>query len=122
MQKRLRFFEKDTVDWGGPSLAKFYRDVFDLKHQNAALWNGAYGGTQQKLSANDAHTVYAYARTRDQNTVLVALNFGNRRAQVAYTGLQPEGEYSDWFSKSKLTLSASGQIEVPAHGYRVLVR
>ena len=32
MKKRLRFFEKDTVDWNGPSLASFYRAMFELKH------------------------------------------------------------------------------------------
>ena len=33
MKKRLRFFEKDTVDWNGPSLASFYRTMFDLQAQ-----------------------------------------------------------------------------------------
>ena len=30
LSKRLRFFERDTVDWAGPSLASWYRRVFDL--------------------------------------------------------------------------------------------
>jgi hypothetical protein len=46
VRKRLRFFEKDTVDWSGPSLAPFYRSLFDLKHQHEALANGAAGGQQ----------------------------------------------------------------------------
>ena len=37
LTKRLRFFDKDTVDWSGPSLVGFYRSMFDLKHANEAL-------------------------------------------------------------------------------------
>lgn len=121
LHKRLRFFEKDTVDWNGASLAPFYRAVFELKHANQALWNGQSGGDQQKVMT-DGGRVYAFTRTREQNAVLVVLNFGDAQARVRYSGLQQPGEYTDWFSKTKLSLSASGQLEVPAHGYRVLVR
>ena len=47
--KRLRFFEKDTVDWSGPSLAPFYTALFDLKERAPALGNGPWGGAQTKL-------------------------------------------------------------------------
>ncbi|HLB09658.1 MAG TPA: alpha-amylase family glycosyl hydrolase, partial [Gemmatimonadaceae bacterium] len=68
MRKRLRFFDRDTVNWSGPSLAGFYRTMVDLKHTQPALANGAAGGTQTTLTtAKDR--VYAYTRTRDTNTV-----------------------------------------------------
>ena len=31
------------------------------------------------------------------------------------------GAYVDWFSHAPVTLPASGTIDIPAHGYRVLV-
>lgn len=122
MRKRLRFFDKDTVDWSGPSLAGFYRTVFDLKHKNHALWNGAYGGPQTKLKTDGGDRVYAFTRTRAHNTVLVAVNFGDAPARVAYSGLSPAGRYTDWFGKSRVDLFAAGPLDIPAHGYRVLVR
>jgi glycosidase len=122
MHKRLRFFEKDTVNWNGPSLADFYRALFALKHSQPALANGAWGGPQMALATTAGDRVYAFTRTRDANTVLVAVNFGAAAAKAAYTGLARPGEYTDWFSKTKATLAASGTLDVPAHGYRVLVR
>ncbi|MEP7347544.1 MAG: alpha-amylase family glycosyl hydrolase, partial [Gemmatimonadaceae bacterium] len=110
LHKRLRFFEKDTVDWSGPSLAGFYYTVFDLKHKNEALWNGADGGTQETLVTDGGDRVYAFTRSNAANTVLVAVNFGDASAKAAYTGLQRSGEYVDWFDKSKLTLAAAGQL------------
>ena len=126
-RKRLRFFEKDTVDWSGPSLAPFYRAMFDLKHRNEALWNGAWGGAQTRLGPTSASGLasgrtYAFARTKGTNTVVVAVNFGDAPARVAYAGLARPGAYRDWFSGSTATLGASGSIEVPANGYRILVR
>ena len=121
LSKRLRFFEKDTIDWHGASLASFYHSVTELKHANQALWNGAYGGEQAPLKT-DGSRVYAFTRTRGTNTVLVAVNFGDAVAHLSYRALGQPGTYADWFDKSRVTLGASGVIDVPAHGYRVLVR
>jgi glycosidase len=122
LSKRLRFFEKDTVDWSGPSLAPFYRSMFDLKHRQPALANGAQGGVQAVLHTDGGDRVYAFTRTKGANTVFVAVNFGDAPASTSYEDLQRPGRYTDWFTKAPLTLPARGRLDVPAHGYRVLVR
>ncbi len=122
LSKRLRFFEKDTVDWSGPSLSSFYRAMFDLKRNNEALWNGARGGAQTTLRTAGGERVYAFTRTSGSNTVLVAVNFADSPAQVTFSRLPIAGEYTDWFTKTVVTLPASGRLEIPANGYRVLVR
>jgi glycosidase len=121
MRKRLRFFDKDTVDWSGPSLASFYRPMFDLKHSQEALANGAWGGAHMPLKTDGGSRVYAFTRSRGANNVVVAVNFGDAPATVAYEGLPRPGGYTDWFTKSAVPLAASGRLEIPAHGYRVLV-
>ena len=122
MKKRLRFFEKDTVDWNGPSLASFYRTMFDLKHREPALANGAWGGAQSVLQTDGGKRVYAFTRSKDANTVLVAVNFGDSSAGASYRQLPRPGRYTDWFTKRSVTLAAQGRIEIPAHGYRILVQ
>jgi hypothetical protein len=49
-------------------------------------------------------------------------NFGATSATVKYSGLAQPGAYTDWFSKAGVSLAADGTINVPAHGYRVLVK
>jgi glycosidase len=122
MKKRLRFFEKDTVDWNGPSLAGFYRAMFDLKHRQPALANGASGGTQRALRTSGGDRVYVFTRTKGANTVLVALNFGDQGVNAAYDSLPRPGRYTDWFGKTTVPLTSQGSIGVPPHGYRVLVK
>ena len=122
LNKRLRFFEKDTVDWNGPSLAAFYRSIFALKDSVPALGNGAWGGAQRVLRTDGGDRVYAFTRSRDASTALVAVNFGGAPVRVRYEQLPAPGEYTDWFSKGRVSLAATGSLEIPANGYRVLVR
>ncbi|HUQ82861.1 MAG TPA: alpha-amylase family glycosyl hydrolase [Gemmatimonadaceae bacterium] len=121
-RKRLRFFEKDTVDWKGPSLAPFYSQVFALKHAQPALANGPWGAPQTVLKTDGGDRVYAFTRTKDANTVLVAVNFGDKPVSASYTGLTAPGAYMDWFSKESAALGAAGKLEIAPHGYRVLVK
>jgi glycosidase len=121
LSKRLKFFEKDTIV-PGPSLAEFYSTVFALKHAQPALANGAWGAAQEPLAGATGDRTYGFTRTSGANTVLVVVNFGDAAAKVAYSGLKAPGAYTDWFSKAAVTLEASGTMEVPAHGWRVLVR
>jgi len=120
--KRLRFFEKDTVDWNGPSLASFYGAMLELKHTQPALANGSWGAPQAALRTDGGDRVYAFTRTQGANTVLVAVNFGDAPARAAYQGLPRPGAYTDWFAKTPVSLAASGTLDIPAHGWRVLVR
>jgi glycosidase len=120
--RRLAFFEKDSIDWSGPSLVDFYKRIIDLRHTHEVVWNGQYGAPQTKLVTTGSESVYAFTRARGDSAVLVATNFGDTPATVTYTGLTPAGTYTDWFSNATLTLAASGTLEIPAHGYRVLVR
>jgi glycosidase len=123
MKKRLRFFEKDTVDWKGPSLAAFYGTMLELKGSQPALGNGAWGGPQVALRTDGGDRVYAFTRTQGPNTVLVAVNFRDAAANVRYQGLSQPGDYADWFASRRMSaLAADGRLEIPAHGYRVLVR
>ena len=122
LNKRLRFFENDTVDWKGPSLESFYHAMFDLRHGEPALWSGTSGATQQKSLVNDGGPrVYAFTRMRGADGVLVAVNFGDAPASMKYRGLSTTGAFSDWFSNASMTLAEAGTLDIPAHGYRVLV-
>ena len=111
MKKRLRFFEKDTVDWTGPSLADFYRSVFDLKHTQAALANGPWGGPQTKLDDRWRGwrvRVHAHAGCEHRG------GGGQLRlkpAAAVYRGLTRPGSYTDWFTKQPVTLAGSGRID-----------
>ncbi len=121
LNKRLRFFEKDTIAWNQLPFAQFYRAMFELKATQPALRNGALGGDQINLAHDGGERVYAYTRTAGVNTVVVFVNFGDAAREVTYRGLARTGRYRDWFGRSSLSLAASGKVMVPANSFRILV-
>ena len=121
LNKRLRFFEKDTIPWNQLPFAQFYERMFELKATQPALRNGALGGKQIALAHDGGERVYAYTRTAGANTVVVFVNFGKAAREVTYRGLTKTGRYRDWFDSSVLSLAASGTVMVPANSFRILV-
>jgi glycosidase len=122
LNKRLRFFEKDTVSFADTTLVPFYRAIFTAKAEVPALWNGADGGAQSSLAGTGSTDVYAFTRSKGESHVVVAVNFGDAAASYAYTALGAPGTYRDIFTGKSVELGAAGTIQLPAHGYVVYAR
>lgn len=125
-KRRLAFFEKDSIDWTpAPAVTAFYKRVVELRHAQEPLWNGTWGGAQTRLTTNGGDRVFAFSRTSGSGatakSVVVFTNFDGAPKTVSFSGLTVPGGYTDWFSSAAVALDATGTIEIPAHGYRVLV-
>jgi len=98
LDKRLRFFEKDTIDWSALPLESFYTTLFELKEKNEALWNGAYGGEAVRLNTQDnSANVYAFSRSKNDNEVIVILNFTDQLQSVTLDEGTLQGTFSNAF-------------------------
>ena len=49
MNKSLRFFDKDTIEWKKSDFREIYSKLIHLKLKNKALWNGNAGGEMNRL-------------------------------------------------------------------------
>ncbi len=74
LDKRLAFFEKDKIDWKNYKYSDFYRELFQLKKENSALWNGIHGG-EIVIIKSSAKDVFSFCRKNNNNWVAVAINF-----------------------------------------------
>lgn len=81
LSKSLRFFEKDTINWGDVKFKDFYTKMLALKKNNPALHNGVYGGEPQFISTGNPN-VLAYTRTKDANTVAVIINLTGKEQTI----------------------------------------
>ena len=73
LQKRLRFFEKDTIEWKNYELTQHYQALFDIKKKNKALWNGNYGGEPIIISQESEDALVIY-RTKDEHELVLVFN------------------------------------------------
>ena len=81
LNKRLAFFEKDTIEWGDYAYADFYSSLLKLNKSHRALWNGKYGGKFSKIEIDDSD-LYCYKRVVGEDKVMVFLNFSESNKTI----------------------------------------
>jgi glycosidase len=118
--RRLLFFEKDSVDWGNYSKSAFYKTLLDLKHKNQALWNGEHGGAPVKIPTGKDDFLYAFKREKNGDKVAVFLNLSAENQEIKLKNNDLMGTYNDVFSKSTMTLTEESAINLGPWGYLVL--
>ncbi len=112
--KRLRFFEKDTVEWGDYAKKDLYQTIYRLHHEEEALWNGTYGAQPEFVNL-DSDEALAWKRSKHESQVAVAVNFGNESVTI------PMELETDWLTVWG-EVSASERVVIPAHSASVWVK
>lgn len=79
--KKLAFFEKDTIDWKTFAFTPLIKELFFLKKNNPALWNGQYGSIPEILEASNGEVI-VFSRQKENNKVIICINFSSKQAAV----------------------------------------
>ncbi|OEK05974.1 alpha-amylase family glycosyl hydrolase [Roseivirga misakiensis] len=80
--KRLKFFEKDPIDWsGGYKFSSIYTALFNGKTRNPALWNGDFGGTLEWVKTTADDKILAFKRVKGDRMVLSIINFSDEKVE-----------------------------------------
>jgi glycosidase len=83
LDKRLKFFDKDTINWAGLGQAGFYAGLLRLKHKHPALANGA-GGDLELLETGTPR-VFAFRRMRGADKIRVVVNLSSQAVNLAFS-------------------------------------
>ncbi len=121
LNHRLEFFEKDEISWDGLKMTPFYKKLTGLKHNNRALLTGTKGGKLDFLSTDQPETVLTYTRSKESDAVVVVINTSTEEITVKIDGIEP-GNYIDHMTGEQLTITEKQEFELPAWGYKVLVK
>lgn len=123
LNKRLKFFEKDTISWERQDLLPFYTAMLSLKKHNAALWNGNFGGDFELLAIDSTANTYAYKRHNGHNEVLVYLNFSNQTATIKTENAVYTNGHEVYLKSSDAVCNAGNPtIQLPAYGFLIAVK
>jgi alpha-amylase len=121
MDKKLQFFEKDSVPWGDYAYHDFYKTMFDCKHRNQALWNGEYGGSLVKIgTGNDLH-IYAFSREKNGDKVIVMINLSaqEQRGQLKLSASHL-GKYKNIYTNLDMDVKDGLEVTLKPWDYIVL--
>jgi hypothetical protein len=122
LDRRLKFFDKDTISWKKMDLVPFYTKLLELHRSNKALWNGIYGGSVKFLSAADEKNVLVFSRVKDENKVIVVINMTAKAQQVKLNSTSVSGSYKDLFTGKKVSVTNELNLKLEPWGYKVYYR
>lgn len=122
LDRSLAFFEKDLIDFSNLKYEKLYKTLFDLKHQNQALWNGKYGGEMIRVVNNQQEKVISFYRESNGDAVLPIFNFSGDEVTVNLNTQYFGGSYTDLFSGQKMVIKGQSTFKLKPWDYKVLVK
>jgi 1,4-alpha-glucan branching enzyme len=116
LNKRLRFFDKDTIDWTvNCELDELYTSLLKLKKENQALWNGEFGGELVRIPTSADDKVFAFIREKEGNKIISVFNLSTEKVDFTMNFDAGTESFIDVFSNSAL----SNNLSLDAWGYMV---
>ncbi len=118
--RRLLFFEKDSIDWGDYPMADFYAELGNLRKENPALWSGTSGGKMKRLKTTDNKSIFAFLRKKDDNGVLVIANLSPEPKVCTFKYKGDGKEMIEWKSGKAFNINSKESISLAPWEYKVL--
>ena len=97
MRKRLKFFDKDTIDFSKLPLLDFYQRLNKLKATEPALLTGEDGGELIRLNTGADEQVFAVIRKKDNSKVLFIFNLSDKKVKAKMDNADLAGEWISIF-------------------------
>lgn len=120
MKKRLRFFEKDTIDFSNIVYEDFYKKLTTLKAENEALWTGKAGGPMVIIPTNNTEDVFAFTRKKNGDQVVVIANLSKSPQEVTLKGEDYIGTFNNVFGNGTMALQKDMKIKLNGWDYLIL--
>jgi glycosidase len=122
-RKRLKFFEKDAIDWTGDyQLHDFYKTLLLLRKKNPALRAADPAVSTFHIITEGSKTVMAFLRKHDQDEVLVLMNMGKEPTGFTIKDQLINGGYTNVFNRAATHLASGTFIKMKPWDYLVFER
>ncbi|GIS08413.1 MAG: hypothetical protein CM15mP112_05250 [Flavobacteriales bacterium] len=112
LDKRLKFFEKDTIIWDNLELSNFYKQLFNLKKDNQALWNGNYGGNIEIISSREDSLGFSFIRRKHENKVISIFNLSDKKIELKLNSANLKGIYKSVFTNDEKIFNENEILEL----------
>lgn len=122
LNRSLKFFEKDPIDWKYNENEVLFNKLFHLKHKNQALWNGKYGGEMIRVVNDQQDKIISFHREKNSDAVLPILNFSKETVKLNLDTKYFQGKYKELFTGKLFNLKEKTSLEMAPWSYLVLVK
>jgi alpha-amylase len=120
LDKRLKFFEKDTIDWKESAYRPFYSTLLQLKKKNQALWNGEAGGEIKILNSSMGKSIFAFSREKDGDKIIAVFNLSKETTTFSFSPPVKTDGLSDLFGNGGVEKLSATTISLRPWEYIIL--
>lgn len=120
LDKRLAFFKKDQIEWQAHEMGELYKNLTRIKAENPALHNGAYGGKMEFVKTTKDNIIFAFSRTKDDNTVLSVFNFSDK--QTEFKIKKTKGTFKDALSGEKTEINKGTKMKLEPWEFKIFIK
>ncbi len=121
--KRLKFFEKDEINWNLNSpLNQLFKDFAQFKTDNPVLWNGSWGTPMTEIRNDNSQAVFSFIRETGDNTVLGIFNLSDAEQSVSFTDELPQGRYTQFPNERFVEIATYTRMTLGPWEYRLYSR
>lgn len=121
LDKRLKFFEKDPIEWNECNMREIYTKLFFLKKENKAIWNGEFGGKFIPLSVKD-EDIFAFIRQKDDKQVVAIFNISDKEKNIEIKSKRINGSFNELFSNRKIEIRNNLSISLNGWSYKIFYK
>lgn len=122
-RKRLKFFDKDTINWSGNyELADFYRTLLTLHRDHPALRTGDSLAKTIPVKTSHPESVFAYLRKRGEKEVFVIMNLSGKDLTVKLESEHVRNIFKNAFTGREITFIKEQDLSIKKWGAEVWVR
>lgn len=118
MDKRLKFFDRDPIEWRINNYRRFYRRLLGLYPVNPALHKGA----MEKLATDNDDFVYAFVRSSGSKKVVVILNLSAREQKAHIRSSAIDGKMLNYFSGHRVDYDGEHDFILKPWEYHVYLK
>jgi glycosidase len=119
--KRLKFFDKDQVDWSNLSMQDFYSKLIKIKQANKALWTGSAGGPAHFLHTGQDNSMLVIDRTVEGNRVVSIFNLSAQPVTNTIECPRIEGSYQNAITGEKVTYKKGEPFNLKPWEYLIMI-
>ena len=93
--KRLKFFERDPIQWKDHPHAALIRDWIRFRDVHPALHNAPWGARMVHVKNSDAQKIFSFVRAKDGDAVFVAQNYSAEVRTVTFEEIPHPGRWTE---------------------------
>ena len=116
--RRLKFFEKDSITRHKKKMYAVYEKLATLKNDNTALNGGKDAAGYTRISTSDDTNIYAISREKDESKVLYIANLSDSDKTIT---LPVEGEFTNYMTGERITFEKDQAHDFKAWQYYILI-